>query len=65
MSKHCHQIIDERWLKHFKPMFHVYTPWKHHKASGFSNIFQGYRHGALNQNGLKSLLEAISQNGHT
>ena len=39
-------------LTHFQPMFHFYTPWKHHKTYGFLNFFRGYRSGTLVENGL-------------
>ena len=31
------------------------TPWKHQKTVKFSDVFRGYRKGALGTNGLKKL----------
>ena len=30
----------------------IYTPWKHQKTSGFTNVFRGYRSRILARNGL-------------
>ena len=43
-------------LTHFQPMFHFYTPWKHHKTFRFPDVFRGYRIGTLVKNGLMTLI---------
>ena len=35
-------------------MFHFYSPWKHQKNSGFSDVFKGYRGVTLVENGLNT-----------
>ena len=41
-------------LTHFQPMLHFYSPWKHQKNSGFSDVFKGYRGVTLVENGLNT-----------
>ena len=45
---------DNLSLTHFRPMFHLYTPWKRHKTNDFLT-FLGRRNGTLGKMG-QSLL---------
>ena len=37
-------------------MFHFYTPWKHQKTSGFSDVFRRYGSGVMVENGLNTII---------
>ena len=50
----------QRFLSQFQPMFHFYTPWKHQKTSGFTDVFRGYRSGTLIENGLMFLQDFLN-----
>ena len=45
--------IFRKKLTHLFPMHPLSTPWKHQKTFRFSDVFRGYRKGALGTNGLK------------
>ena len=44
-----------RNLTHFIPLISFYTPWKHKKTRGFSDVFRGYRKRLVAWNGLSLL----------
>ena len=43
----CSISLELLILTHFQQMLHFYTPWKHQKTEGFSDVFRGYRSGTL------------------
>ena len=54
-------------LTHSFPMHPFSTLWKHQKVLRFSDVFRGYRKGALGTNGLINewpLLSSITQNSY-
>ena len=57
-------IIAQDLLTHFQPVFHFYTPWKHQKTGGFSDVFRGYRNRTLLENGLILRLESLTVIGY-
>ena len=57
-------IIAQDLLTHFQPVFHFYTPWKHQKTGGFSDVFRGYRNRTFLENGLILRLESLTVIGY-
>ena len=55
----CMLDSHQRFLSHFQPMFHFYTPWKHQKTSGFTDVFRGCRSRTLVENGLMFLQDFL------
>ena len=44
------------FLTHCMPLVSVYTPWKHQKTRGFSDVFRGYRKRPVSLNGLIKII---------